>query len=189
MKITTSWLQEIHKREAELPGPLVNLIKSNVKKFKVWLGGPKSGDELYYLRENIGYVLTQYGFTVIIRDKDFKNSNWYSILKAEVLDSDLAIILAITPGSSAEAIEFANIREIKNKLWIYTFDSYSDGYVYKLLESHHGLIRDDSRFSLEEGDKSPINLCISIWNRTCDWKIRSVGKEKKRGIFRSPFGD
>lgn len=190
-RIVNEWLLEIQKHtsrqhpRARETGERARTQES----MKVWLGGPMKGHELYPLRDAIAEVLKREGFDVLISQDYGREGDWLSQESKEVRASDIAIILAVTPGASAEAIELAHDEGILAKLFIYTLDEYSCGYIYRLLDSKYALIRWDSIFSLEEMNRCDSALCLKIWNRACSCASNIQKKKKTRLLIsmRSPL--
>ena len=102
------------------------------------------------------------------------------------IQSDIVVILALTPGASAEAIELAHEKGINGKLFVYIPKEYDQRYIFSLLKSKHAIINDDCVFPLEFFEKCDSTLCLKIWDKAIS--SSNVNKRKRRmGILNPPF--
>ncbi len=136
----------------------------------IWLGGPGPQSDLYIIRNMIRDLLENEGFEVVFSEElpDRSDLAGKELEEIEAM-SDIVIILAVSTGSSAEAIEFAQHHHLKKKIYVYLPEEYNDGYVYRSLD-HKRLIDDRATFSLEnlkENDPE-LNLFKNLIIKTSD---------------------
>jgi hypothetical protein len=167
-RIFEKWETEIRASDRRC-APRVSDIRERIKKampeVSVWLGGPGKGHALYFVRDLIGEVLRNGGFRVVLSEDYAGGADLPSKEVEEIEAQDFAIILAITPGASAEAIEFANDPLIRQKIYIYVPNEYKDGYIVRSLSGKHALIREDSLFSMGQLQQNHPELVMKIWKR------------------------
>ncbi|MBI2373885.1 MAG: hypothetical protein HYV07_07800 [Deltaproteobacteria bacterium] len=136
-----AWLEDLEER---LRVRVQQLGGAKSSRFTVGLGGPASGELSVY----VGYVselLKRLGCQVLT--DDFRSGPvWFG---HQCSTADLVIILAMSPGSSAEAVELSNSETHKRNLLVYIPEEYRDGYVYRILESKNQL-NSSNTFSLNE---------------------------------------
>lgn len=169
-KLFELWNDEI-KKSFELLLPGVHKLREKRKaevKLKIWLGGPGAASELYVVRETIANLLKTENCEVHFSESYSGGADLPDKELEEIESSNMAIIIAITPGASAEAVEFANHNSVHNKLFVYVPKEYENGYVVRSLFGKHGLILEDSFFSLENLRKSDAELAKKIINRAID---------------------
>jgi hypothetical protein len=132
------------------------------ERLEIWLGGPGKGTPLYRLRHQLKRLLESWGFSLTFSEDYWVGADLAAKETDEVESLDLIIILAITPGASAEAIEFGHFDHLRRKLYVYTLRRYRDGYVYNVLKSRYGLIRDGSLFTMRNATGSKSNLALNM---------------------------
>ena len=179
-EILDKWGEEIKKGHEQLHPPVRKIrerIKSKVS-LEIWLGGPGPNHELHYIRELIGEVLKRDNFRVYFSEDYSGGGDLVSKEVEEIEALDLAIILAITPGASAEALEFSLYDHIRPKLFVYVPEEYKNGYIVRSLFGKHRLIARDSFFSLEKLQEHDSDLAIKVLNRAIDYRSDVYRKKK-----------
>jgi hypothetical protein len=185
-EILKKWQEEI-KRYFNQLHPKVRerreRVKQKVQKMAIWLGGPGQNHPLYHLRELIKEILKREKFEVVFSEEFLGGADLASKEIEEVEALDIIILLSITPGASAEAIEFAYLSHIRHKLWIYLPEEYKSGYVYRSLFGRHRLIAEDSLFSLKKFEQHDPELAIKVINRAIEHRLRKYRRERMNEGF------
>lgn len=180
-RILNRWKEEIKSGFGQLL-PEVNKVRERIKgklSIGVWLGGPGPKHELHYIRELIGELLREEKFEVHFSENYKGGGDVVSKELEEIEALHLAIILAITPGASAEAVEFAHYDGICSKLFVFVPEEYQQGFIVQSLFENHRLIAGDSFFSLEKlQQQHDSELAKKVVNRAIDY--RSLVHRKNR---------
>jgi hypothetical protein len=99
----------------------------------------------------------------------------------EVDALDLVIILAASPGASAEAIEFANLNYISPKLFVFIPREYRHGYVYRSLNSSkHRIVTENSLFSLKKARRYDPEIVLKVFAEATDKRLGAVRRRRIR---------
>ncbi|MFB6187489.1 MAG: hypothetical protein ABEI86_11565 [Halobacteriaceae archaeon] len=162
---------ELEKHKKEFLDDDIIEFREEVRKnngFTVWLGGPGYDNDLYPIRKLVREILENEGFEVIYSE----NLKLRRDLVVKELDeierkSDLAILLAISPGASAEAIEFSQYDYLRSKISVFVPEEFEGGYVFRSLKYNSEVIDDECTFSLEKmgGEKPDYGVIKTIWER------------------------
>lgn len=174
-KLSKEWSEKVEEKISKNMPRVRELMDRarNEYNLEIWLGGPGKGHkELYQLRKCVKKVLEERNFKVhFSEDHDLG----VDVANKEALEAesyDLIIILAITPGASIEAMEFAHIETIKPRLSVYIPNQYKEGYFYKSLSEKHKIITEECTFCKIEfekgGSKLVETLIIKAENYRCD---------------------
>jgi hypothetical protein len=168
-------IREAHERRAARDGRLT-----------VWLGGPgKANPEMYEVRLSLQRLLTEFNCDVKLSE-DLTDSRWDRLEDitarelAEIETFELVVLIAASVGSCAEAIEFAWSNHIAKKLWVYFPVEHQEGYVFRSLSGHHGLLTEASMFELSQ----PTNPALAM--RIID---RALAVQAERGRIRDRAGN
>ena len=184
-EILKRWEEE-NKKCFEQLIPRVREIRERIKRkisVKVWLAGPGRNHELYFLRELIAEFLKRENFEVFLSEDYPEEADLVSKELEEIEALDLAIILAITPGASAEAVEFAHYLHIRPKLYVCVPEEYKNGYIVRSLFGKHRIIGEDSFFSLEKIRQHDSELAIKIKNRAIHCRRNLYRKKEMKKCF------
>jgi hypothetical protein len=150
--VLEKWEKEIEKSFCKLL-PQVREVHERIKRdltMSIWLGGPGRKNEKRYVRERIRKLLEKQNFNVYFSE-DYSGAADIVSKEAQEVDTlQLAMIIAISAGASAEAIEFANDNCLDHKLTVFIPEEYKEGYVYRSLSEKHHLIANPTCFSLEK---------------------------------------
>lgn len=163
-KLCGKWLEEVEKKLSNNMPQVRDAIEraKNEYNTEVWLGGPGNQSEFYPLRMCVKCVLEKRNFNVRFSEDHDLDVN---VAKKESLEArilDLVIILAITPGASAEAMEFAYIPDIKDKLTVYIPRQYNGGYLFKSLHEKHKIITEECLFCMKGFAKGNTELIMTL---------------------------
>jgi len=166
--------------------PQVRKFREQIKRetvVTIWLGGPGRDHKLFFLRNLVGELLKKDNFKIFFSEDFLGGGDLASKEIEEVEALDLTIILSITPGASAEAIEFAYLPHIRHKLWVYFPEEYKNGYVFRSLFGRHRLIAADSLFSLKNFEQYDSELAVKIWNRATSCRNNLYRKKKMEKLL------
>jgi hypothetical protein len=189
-KILADWEESFQQQTASLP-PVVTGARLTARtrlnrRVSVWLGGPGEKDPLYEQRLLLRDFLQKFEFAPILsEDFDVANSGLDQEIDA-LTYTDFAIILAVSVGASAEAIDLARHRRdvpkpeqtnyIRGKLDVFIPDEYAGGYVYRVLRDEYRMIKKFSGFSLPKFQQFDSDLPCKILQRA---------EERRRAIYTS----
>jgi len=155
--------------------------KQTLEPLEIWLGGPGRKHELFQLRRCLRKLLIHDSFRAYFSEDYSSGADLASKEQDEVESLDMIIILALTPGSSAEAIEFANTPHLLKKLYIFIPGKYRNGYVFKSLSSdRHRVIIGDSLFSLDKAKEFDDELAMKVLYRARTTRNRVYQANKLR---------
>lgn len=180
--ILAKWEEEIKNSSGHLL-PQVREARERIKgelSLSVWLGGPGESNHLHYIRDVIRELLRRQNFEVHFSEDYSGGGDIVSKELQEVEALHLSIIIAVSPGSSAEAVEFANDIGIKSKLFVFIPEEYQNGYVFRSLFGRHRLIAEDSLFSLKKLLQNDSDLARKILNRAIDYRFDIYRKKKMK---------
>lgn len=175
-QILENWRGEIRNELAQTH-PRVPQFRASLRQelpdLSVWLGGPGRDSKYYHLRTLVKTILTEEKFEVTFSE-DYKGGADISSKEIEeVLAGDITILIAMSPGSSAEAIEFAHLRRVAASLLVFIPIDYNKGYVYKSLKGNHFLIDEESSvFSLKNAEEYGPELALKIYRRAIAERTR-----------------
>jgi len=150
--IPEKWEKEIEESLCKML-PQVCEANERIKKelrMAIWLGGPGKKDKMRYIRDRIRKILENENFEVIFSEDYSGFADIVSKEKQEIDTLQLAMIMAMSAGSSAEAIEFANDEDLRSKVIVFIPKEYRNGYVYRSLSERHHLIAEPTCFSLKK---------------------------------------
>jgi len=119
-------------------------VRAEAPQLTIWLGGPGRDHEMHAQRRMIKQFLEEEGFKVIFTENH--KGSLESLL--EFTPSSMAIVLTISPGAAGEALDFANIDDIREKLYVYCPSEYKRGYIFQSLRLRHKVLPDERVFSL-----------------------------------------
>jgi len=131
-KLSSEVLEKLEKVRAEAP------------QVTIWLGGPGRDHVMHVQRRMIKQFLEEEGFKVIFAEKH--KGSLEELL--EFTPSFMAVVLTISPGAAGEALDFANINGIREKLYVYCPSEYKRGYIFRSLRRRHDVLPDERVFSL-----------------------------------------
>jgi len=152
----------------------------------IWLGGPGTRDKLSFTCLLIAEFLARNGFTVISNCAGSAPNPRFEFEAAK--KARLAFLVAVSPGASAEAVEFAHDGPLRSKLHVYVPEEYADRYVFKLLSSYRYKVTDYSRvFSLKKLNEHDPELALQILEVAVDKASEGFRGKSLRLNFRSPF--
>jgi len=182
-KILHTWSEEIEKDFQHMHPKVLEKrrqIKEGANQLTIWLGGPGRDHDLFPLRELLKEFLAKEGFEVIFSE-DYQGGADLASKEIEEIEAlDMVIILSITAGASAEAIEFAHLPDVRPKLWVYVPIEYKNGYVCRSLFGRHRFIAEDSFFSLGSFRNCDPELAVKLMRRAIVQRNSLYRKEKLR---------
>jgi hypothetical protein len=179
------WKKDIEKTVTKKWHPEVQRLEEKRKKkisLRIWLAGPGRDHEFYHVRKLIGEFLKAENFEVYFSE-DFSNGG--DLVSKEVREIeafDMAIILAMSPGSSAEAVEFAYYSHIRNKFFVFIPEEYKDGYVFRSI-TRHRLIGPYSLFSLKRIRRYDSELARNVFMQALNFRDDFLRKKKMRDFI------
>jgi hypothetical protein len=115
----------------------VKTYAENEKPITIWLGGPGKHNSLLYEKrvKLIKSILEKYHFKVIIPEVvpcpllEARRER----LEVEKEFADIVIIINVGAGTLAEALAFSEIKRAKDRMLLFTPESYREGYAWKEL--------------------------------------------------------
>ena len=178
--IIERWSKEFETKFYDNLLPELKKLRKRAKKITpmiIWVGGPGSSHELFQLRELIRDFLKSDGFNAVFSEDFPEGADIASKEIEESAASDAVFVLLMSPGSSAESIEFAYQPIIHNKLHVYIPSEYRNGYVYKSLSGKHKLVSEDDLFSLKNFIQYNSELPHKILNRALACRFDKFRKQ------------
>lgn len=179
-KIIERWNEEFDKNFFNNLFPELKRLRQRTKNetpMIIWIGGPGSNHELFHLRKLIRDFLKSNGFNTIFSEDFPEGADIASKEIEESAASDVVFVLSMSPGSSAESIEFAYVDIIHNKLFIYIPSEYRNGYVYKSLSGKHRLVSEHDLFSLKDFIQYNSELPHKVLNRALSCRFDKFRKK------------
>lgn len=167
-------------------------VKEQPEKTQIWLGGPGNSDKDHSLRVLIRRLLEGENFVVNFSE-DFQDPLSYDLAEREIKEArlcDMVIIIAMSPGSITEAIEFCHDHEISKKLYVFIPDQFRNGFAYKSLRVRHQKIQNE--FDLDKfraGDCFLASCIIECANNHRTQNYISMNVEKKNSINLGPIAE
>jgi hypothetical protein len=147
-----AWIK-LHEQQLAQMVPKSRKIRDNARdkqKVRIWLGGSKR--VMYEQRATIAELLRHDGF-----DVDYTDCQSPEELSAY----NIAIVIVLTEGTVAEAIELVWMRNLECELLIHMPDKLHDSYVYRALQ-RRSAIKDTTIFALTGFDEWDAELPLHI---------------------------
>jgi nucleoside phosphorylase len=141
----------------------------------IWLGHSKTDPEVIKIAGVMRELLQAHGATVM-PETGFRGVFDQSLVQEQVRRADLIVMLAITPGVSAEALELCNIdKSGADKMHVYMPDEYRGGYIHGLLDRKKARISPFPLDRLRSGGEP--ELCRTLF---CDALTAALDKQRKK---------
>lgn len=180
-----SWMAEIRSELAAFSPHVATRVTEAItgagRRYRVWLGGPSDG-ELRLFREVLCQLLTEIGLEVVVGEKAESGCSPH-LIEVDADTCDLIILLAMTPGVSAEAVHFAHLASLKQKLAVFMPIEYRQGFAFRLLASKFLVTSEERLFSLEDLKSSGAALLPRlVFLQVVNWCLDARRRMKSRAM-------
>jgi len=177
-EIVSGWISQYYK-EYKTQHPSVSKLTKKLKEssniVRIWLGGPGKDTPLYHFRELVKQMLEKENFKVDFSEDYGGGPDIASKEIQEVITADLVLLMAVSPGSSSECIEFSYLEKIRPKMRIFFPKDFQSGYVYRSLNERHKQIDNESDFSFDGMKNFDSELPVKILARAIAHRNEQVG--------------
>jgi len=175
------WRSEIHGFYKNLhPGILANRQIAQTEQWNIWLGCPGNGSPMCNYVPLLREIIAEQNCNVTL-GHDIGYPKTAEVEPAELSKAfQLMILLAVSPGTAAEAMDLAACEESRQKLYIFLPIEYKDNYLARSLRERHSLLHEGLYFSFTD---ACTKMHVELARKVIDVLIKRRSGVKQKSIY------